>query len=117
MCSYIKETGGLLKFYDEINRDEECLTYDEDDSDAEYKEFSEHYSNSEHELEDINIESESRITVIEIEKDGMEWKSTCPPKNMRTRSCNIITHLPGSRGKAHTVKTPQECWDYLQMTI
>ncbi|KAJ4447789.1 hypothetical protein ANN_09797 [Periplaneta americana] len=28
-------------------------------------------------------------------KDGTVWRQHCSPKAVRTRQCNIVTHLPG----------------------
>lgn len=113
-CSYQKEVERLRKLYEEVDSDEECIDHEDDsDADPEYVEVSEHDSDSEQELETVDIENFNNQTDNYKGKDGMKWKSACPPKNVRTRSCNIITHLPGTRGKARTVKTPQECWDCL----
>ena len=32
-------------------------------------------------------------------KNGTQWNKAVPPKNVRTRSCNIVTHLPGCKGQ------------------
>ncbi|PSN42458.1 hypothetical protein C0J52_18913, partial [Blattella germanica] len=43
-------------------------------------------------------------------KDGTVWKQHYPPKAVRTRQCNIVTHLPGVKPCAREAKTPIECW-------
>ncbi|KAK9719388.1 hypothetical protein QE152_g22673 [Popillia japonica] len=42
-------------------------------------------------------------------KDGTKWCKAIPPSNVRTRSHNIITHLPGTKGRAKQAKTEIEC--------
>lgn len=43
-------------------------------------------------------------------KDGTVWRQHCSPKAVRTRQCNIVTHLPGVRPCAREAKTPTDCW-------
>lgn len=38
------------------------------------------------------------------------WKKHALPKNVRTRSCNIITFLPGTKGNARNAIRPLDCW-------
>ncbi|UYV73811.1 K02A2.6-like [Cordylochernes scorpioides] len=40
-----------------------------------------------------------------------KWKKALPPKNVRTRSENIITHLPGVKGEAKNAKSILDCWN------
>ncbi|UYV72085.1 hypothetical protein LAZ67_9001767 [Cordylochernes scorpioides] len=40
-----------------------------------------------------------------------KWKKALPPKNVRTRSKNIITHLPGVKGEARNAKSIFDCWN------
>ncbi|UYV72184.1 hypothetical protein LAZ67_9002121 [Cordylochernes scorpioides] len=40
-----------------------------------------------------------------------KWKKALPPKNVRTRSENIITHLPGVKGEVKNAKSILDCWN------
>ncbi|KAJ4448309.1 hypothetical protein ANN_10324 [Periplaneta americana] len=46
-------------------------------------------------------------------KDGTSWRKSVPPRNVKTRACNIVTHLPGCKGQARQAKLPLETWSYL----
>ncbi|UYV84572.1 hypothetical protein LAZ67_X002662 [Cordylochernes scorpioides] len=39
-----------------------------------------------------------------------KWKKALPPKNVRTRSENIITHLPRVKGEEKNAKSILDCW-------
>jgi hypothetical protein len=43
-------------------------------------------------------------------KNGMKWSKEIPKRTVRTRSENIITHLPGVRNRAKNAKTPLKCF-------
>ncbi|XP_060855395.1 uncharacterized protein LOC132933083 [Metopolophium dirhodum] len=43
-------------------------------------------------------------------KDGTKWKAQMPPSNSRTRSHNLVTHLPGVKGVAKNSKTIIDSW-------
>ncbi|KAJ8964409.1 hypothetical protein NQ314_004929 [Rhamnusium bicolor] len=44
-------------------------------------------------------------------KDGStKWKKHFLPKNVMTRSKNIITHLPGVKGDTRKLKSPIDLW-------
>ncbi|KAK4884131.1 hypothetical protein RN001_000402 [Aquatica leii] len=47
-------------------------------------------------------------------KNKFKWATT-PPANSKTRASNIVTHLPGVRGKARLTKpsTPVQSWECL----
>ncbi|XP_071051718.1 piggyBac transposable element-derived protein 4-like [Onthophagus taurus] len=44
-------------------------------------------------------------------KDGTRWSKQHPPINVRTRAHNLVTHLPGPKGKAKDATTPFEGWN------
>ncbi|XP_067014309.2 piggyBac transposable element-derived protein 3 [Anabrus simplex] len=46
-------------------------------------------------------------------KDGTKWYSKAPPRNIRTRVQNIVTHLPGPKDRARSARTPTECFSLL----
>ncbi|KAL4120740.1 hypothetical protein QTP88_013376 [Uroleucon formosanum] len=45
-----------------------------------------------------------------VGKDGTKWKAQLPPSNSRTRSHNLVTHLPGVKGVAKNSKTIIDSW-------
>ncbi|KAJ8936879.1 hypothetical protein NQ314_012143 [Rhamnusium bicolor] len=79
------------------------------------------------EVLDINTDSEQEVSDYEkysivpsdfsirepyfLSKDGsIKWKKHFPLKNVRTRSENIITHLPGVKGDTKKLKSPIDLW-------
>lgn len=42
-----------------------------------------------------------------------QWSITEPPANVRTRSHNIIVHLPGPINEAKNAVTPLDCWSLM----
>ncbi|KAJ4437242.1 hypothetical protein ANN_17377 [Periplaneta americana] len=46
-------------------------------------------------------------------KDGTSWGKNVPPRNVKTRACNIVTHLPDCKGQARQAKLPLETWSCL----
>ncbi|KAJ8949217.1 hypothetical protein NQ314_008277 [Rhamnusium bicolor] len=94
---------------------------------SEYDDFAVEDEPDNVEVLDINTDSEKELsdsekdgTVISefstrepyfLGKDGSTmWKKYFPPKNMRTRSENIITHLPGVKGDIKKLKSPIDIW-------
>ncbi|KAF0703927.1 piggyBac transposable element-derived protein 4-like, partial [Aphis craccivora] len=43
-------------------------------------------------------------------KDGTKWKARMPSSNSRTRSHNLVTHLPGVKGVAKNSKSIIDSW-------
>ncbi|CAH2009352.1 unnamed protein product, partial [Acanthoscelides obtectus] len=87
---------------------------DEDESDKEEENIlteSEHNTESEQEVaESEEVESDEDVPLdsssFYIGKDKItKWRKANPPRNVKTRSHNIIIHLPGPKGKAREVKT------------
>lgn len=39
-----------------------------------------------------------------------KWNLERPPSNVRKRSHNIVTHLPGVKGNGKNAKTVMQCW-------
>lgn len=85
----------------------------------------EDFSDSEIDAEDVVEESEHNTCTEESElssdedestdksytgKDGTKWNSQPPPCNSRTRSHNLVTHLPGVKGLAKNAKTIVDSW-------
>ncbi|CAH1990806.1 unnamed protein product [Acanthoscelides obtectus] len=105
-----------LKWYHELS-DESDLSEsskDEDESDKEEENIlteSEHNTESEQEVaESEEVESDEDVPLdsssFYIGKDKItKWRKANPPRNVKTRSHNIIIHLPGPKGKAREVKT------------
>ncbi|CAH1995456.1 unnamed protein product [Acanthoscelides obtectus] len=105
-----------LKWYHELS-DESDLSEsskDEDESEKEEENIlteSEHNTESEQEVaESEEVESDEDVPLVSssfyIGKDKItKWRKANPPRNVKTRSRNIIIHLPGPKGKAREVKT------------
>lgn len=76
-------------------------------------------SNTEQEYTDDEYEGESTSgddigSIVQnkyyIGKDQTKWKKKVPPQNSRTRSHNIITHLPGPKSNAKNKISHMECF-------
>lgn len=81
---------------------------DEDEEDAAI--VSEHYTSSEQEG-DEDDEEEVCENNYYLGKDRMtKWRKEISRPNIRTRSHNIIIHLPCVRGDAKQCATPLECF-------
>lgn len=69
-------------------------------------ETSDHDTSSEQDFEDTNDEEEEGHSKKYFwGKDGTKWRKEIPPRNIRTRSINIISHLPGSTKQAKNAKS------------
>nr|CAI5839665.1 unnamed protein product [Callosobruchus analis] len=78
--------------------------------------YSEHDTNSEQEGESDSDDSLDNSTSDDTRNfyflgrdKTTKWKNKKPRVNVRTRSHNIITHLPGSRGVAKQARSETEC--------
>lgn len=106
-----------LEWFEELS-DEEAPNGETDSGEEDHVSESDHYTNSEQEAENTdndisddeetgnNISGEISPEHFYIGKDGVtKWKKIKQPTNVRTRSCNIIIHLPGPKGKAREEKS------------
>lgn len=56
------------------------------------------------------VSTRNRNTLLSKDK-LVRWSKTCEPRNIRTRSVNLVRTLPGPTGIAKHAKTPQECFE------
>ncbi|CAH2001451.1 unnamed protein product [Acanthoscelides obtectus] len=105
-----------LKWYHELSDESDLseISKDEDESDKEEENIlteSEHNTESEQEVaESEEVESDEDVPLdsssFYIGKDKItKWRKANLPRNVKTRSHNIIIYLPGPKGKAREVKT------------
>lgn len=82
---------------------------DDEEGDPNFEIFSDHFSESE---ESANEEEngEERGNFYVGRNTLTKWKKEMPPKNSRTRSHNIISHIPGVKGVAKNMKSELEIW-------
>lgn len=116
---YEREQARLLTLWEEAEDDAMPIEdYDDDEfSDEEDKiENREEDSESEQDLEnedEITPPSQKKIRrePMFLGRDNLtEWKKHKPSVKVRTRSKNIVTHLPGVKGPARSVSTVIDCW-------
>lgn len=119
-----------MKWFEELEDDNDGYeTNDRSESEAEdHVSQSEHDTNSEEEAgesdQNENVETDdddglpassansNQPTKFFMGKDGTKWSGTCPNRNTRTRSRNIMKiHLPGPKGIARETKTEIEIWN------
>ncbi|KAK9685546.1 hypothetical protein QE152_g37956 [Popillia japonica] len=55
--------------------------------------------------------SSSSQSKLYLGKDGTRWLKKVTPKNVCTRSPNIISHLPGPKGQTKSATTPLAAWN------
>ena len=97
----------------EVEREpQESLHFDDDDDDDEEDllEVREESSDSE---QDWDMDDGAAMTEDDIftGKDGTtRWRKKAPKQSVRTRSKNIITQLPGPRGKTKGISSAIESW-------
>lgn len=95
----------LLDSIDEF----ECSSDVDDDEEADpnFEIFNDHFSESE---ESANEEEngQERGNFYVGRNNLTKWKKEIPPKNSRTRSHNIISHIPGVKGIAKNMKSELE---------
>ncbi|UYV74780.1 U2AF2 [Cordylochernes scorpioides] len=90
-----------FSWLDEEEFEEEEVGGKSDDDDEDYIERSDHETDSEEEQDNegpLNINEQNDLF---FGKDGVtKWNKKAPPSRIKTRSINIITHLPGPKGPA-----------------
>jgi hypothetical protein len=59
---------------------------------------------------DPSVSKRNRNTFLSKDK-LVRWKKTCEQRNIRTRSVNLVTALPGPTDNAKCAKTPLECFE------
>lgn len=100
----------LRMLMEEDESGEEC----EDYSDAEEDAVERREDNTDTEQETDSKDSDSDDHTVGNyflgRNKSSKWSKVCPPKNVRTRRQNIVTHLPGVKGVAKNARTPQQCW-------
>ncbi|KAI4456634.1 hypothetical protein MML48_8g00012285 [Holotrichia oblita] len=100
----------------------ELLESEESDQEMDNCECSNHNSNSEQDISSDDDQAEEETEESNhfyLGKDkSTRWKKEKPPANVRTRSHNLLTELPGTKGTAKNVKTELESLElYLDSNI
>ncbi|KAJ8952464.1 hypothetical protein NQ314_007541 [Rhamnusium bicolor] len=117
MDPYEREVARLTALYDKVISEEEVHDSDSSIEVNENEIFSDHQTDTEQEdegevLQDESVDETDR-RLYYYGNDSTKWKKHSPPKNIRTRSENIISHLPGTIREAKNVRTPIDSWDIL----
>ncbi|CAH1962352.1 unnamed protein product [Acanthoscelides obtectus] len=98
-----------MEWYNEMEEDESEPEGNESESDDDFVYESEHDTDSEQGADEQSLDDEDEGMLDDdtyLAKDGMtRWKNGSFPLNVRTRACNIITHLPGPRNEARELKS------------
>jgi len=120
MDPYEREIERLRQLYEEVetdNEEVENMSESDDDSiaDENFVLERDHATDTEQEATDEESEegesvSEESRSAYYYGKDGTKWRKEAPPLNVRTRSRNIITHLPGVTGVARNASTTVQCF-------
>lgn len=104
----------LQWFDDSSEEDEQNVIEDDDEADEDFVIVSDHDSLSEQEISDsgereFDDDRDNTTENYYLGKNGeKKWRKKRPPLNVRTRSHNIITHLPGPKGVARAVQSEIE---------
>ncbi|XP_072380563.1 uncharacterized protein [Diabrotica undecimpunctata] len=85
-----------------------------DETDEDYVEEQLSDSNSEQsDNEDEIVDEAVRNIPSLLGKNGHRWSTQAPARQGRTRRKNIVIHLPGPKGEASTVQSPEQSWNLL----
>lgn len=105
MTPYELEMQRLRDFLEIVESDEDCISEIEDDTDCEI--FSEHNTDTEEDDELDDSKNDDDDSDDFVGKDGKTmWKKKKFRQNVRVRSHNIMTHLPGPLREARNVTDP-----------
>lgn len=112
--SYELEEERLRRLYDEVPSD----VADDSDSSLEddHLEVQNDNTDSEQDMSDNNVAPDFTVRrktrePCFIGRDGTRWKKHFyQRKNVRTRTDNLVTQLPGVKGEARQMKTAMEIW-------
>ncbi|KAG5864398.1 hypothetical protein JTB14_033322 [Gonioctena quinquepunctata] len=102
MGDFEKDRARLLKLFDEVETDDELLD-DENPSDPNTESSSEEHLSSD--------EQEIDMSPFSLGKDKVtRWSKEQNRIQVKTRSQNIISHLPGPKNAAKNCKSALECF-------
>ncbi|XP_023213628.1 piggyBac transposable element-derived protein 4-like [Centruroides sculpturatus] len=101
------DTQQLLKWLEEEEDEQELGDLDEsDEGEVDVLTTSDHETDTEQEMDEEDEDQTATNARYYIGKDGFtKWNKQPPPKRVRTRSQNIITHLPGPKNEARNCTT------------
>ncbi|KAK9708414.1 hypothetical protein QE152_g27215 [Popillia japonica] len=108
-----KDPAQWLAWLEELETEDSHQIDEEGSDDGEVDDIIQSDHNSESEIECFPNASDDDDDETEVGeniygKDGTKWCKAIPPSNVRTRSHNIITHLPGTKERAKQAKTEIE---------
>lgn len=92
--------------FDQSDSDDEDYVEEQECSDTEQSEESETEEPGPSNAKKINISTRKG-------KNGYRWSNEVPEKRGRRQKKNLVSHLPGPKGAAKTVKSPLEAWSLL----
>lgn len=114
--SYEAEQARLQKFMQEVVSDEEPEIDHSDSGESDFCEELEHHSESETDNADSDDEPLSSFSAVSKEKyyigrdKKTKWLQAPGLPNVRTRTQNLVTRLPGAIGTARNAKEPIDCF-------
>lgn len=119
MASYEDEMQRLQMLMDEClnedNAEQSEIHYDDesDKDEVDFLETNEHNSDTELEISEPEDGIDNTQSPYFLGKDGLsKWNKHCSRKNVRTRSENIITHLPGPKSITKNLKSMLDIWHF-----
>nr|CAH7732627.1 unnamed protein product [Callosobruchus chinensis] len=112
---YSRDPNKWMQWYEECTTDEEPPEGETDSEEEDALSKSSHYSDSEQGMDDIH---EEQVDVSPdddnyyLGKDGTtKWGKVKRSTKIKTRACNIITHLPGPKDAARMEKSEIGIWN------
>lgn len=119
MSSYEKEQERLAKLMDECLRENDSkqmvAQYDDqsDEDEEDRLEITNYNSDTDQDISDEEVPAEDSPGPYFLGKDQKsQWMKHVPRKNVKTRSENIIKHLPGAKAVTRNLRSRLEIWQH-----
>lgn len=117
MSYYEAHQARLQKLWEQslLEEPDEEIEWDDDEDleEEDHLEERDEDSDTEQDVSDIDEESPSSPGTFYLGKDkSSKWRKQVPTKNVRTRSENLVKHLPGPKASTKNLQDPLDIWKY-----
>lgn len=107
----------MQRLMEEVFQDDEIqeTIFDDEEEEGEVDNLEERPdgSDTEQEFSDEDVSENLTVGPHFLGKDKItKWQKHIPPRNVRTRSENLLSHLPGAKHITKSLKSLLEIWQY-----